>query len=99
MKISNITHLSDCIFFNAEFNGENIELAITTNELESEMLRRYSNSDFIGEDNEYRSCYAEEINLRDYPHQRTLFPKCYCDITYICDECKKKPRKKYMDVI
>jgi hypothetical protein len=49
MKISNITQLSDCIFFNAEFNDENIELAITTNELESEMLRRYSNSDFIGE--------------------------------------------------
>jgi hypothetical protein len=49
MKISNITHLSDCIFFNAEFNGESIELAITSSELESEMLRRYSGSSFISE--------------------------------------------------
>ena len=49
MKISNITHLSDFIFFNAKFNGESIELAITNSELESEMLRRYSSSSFIGE--------------------------------------------------
>lgn len=49
MEISQITKLSDCIFFNAKFNGEVLELAITTSELETEMLKRYSNSDFMAD--------------------------------------------------
>lgn len=42
----------------------------------------------------------EEYDFKEQiPHQRELIPPCYCDISYVCDECKKTPRKKWMTAI
>lgn len=53
---------------------------------------------------EYTNIYEPEEGSREeqqntIPHQRDLDPPCYCDITYVCDECKRKPRRKIMDAI
>lgn len=33
------------------------------------------------------------------PLQKDLNSPCYCDISYVCDECKKTRRKKIMTAI
>lgn len=56
-------------------------------------------SDFYTID-EFNSMMDEKEKQYYYiPHQRELRPTCYCDVTYVCDECKKNPRKKRMDAI
>jgi hypothetical protein len=41
----------------------------------------------------------ERVLPKRIPHQSELIPPCYCDITYVCDECKRKRRPKIMTAI